>query len=281
MAQINTAGYIAKQGFDAMRRSRTLEWLTRVGFASKGVVYFMVGALALMAAFHKGGETTDRKGVMERIAAQPFGEFALIVIGIGLFAYAAWRFLCCFMDVENEGSDARGAGKRLMNFLSGFIYASAGMYAFKVVTNSARSGGDGAQTWTARLLDAPAGPWLVALAGAGIILAGFMQIRKGWKESFRKHLQLGKMTGDHRHWAVRAGKWGHIARGTVFAVIGLFVVLAGVKHDPGQARGSEGALDTLAVQPFGQWILAFVAAGLACYGLYSFVEAKYRRVSLR
>ena len=280
MAQINSAGHMAKQGFDSVRRSAALEVLTRVGFAAKGIVYLMVGVLALMAAFNEGGETTDKKGVMERIATQPFGEFALIVIGVGLFAYAAWRFLCCFVDVENEGSDGKGVGKRLLYLGSGLIYASAGMYAIRIVMNSSRSGGDGAQAWTARLMDAPAGPWLVAIVGIGVVVGGIMQIRHGWQEKFRKHLRLGQMSGDHKHWAIRAGKWGYIARGVVFAVIGFFIMLAAIRHDPSRVRGSEGALDALAAQPYGQWLLAFVAAGLACYGVYSLIETKYRHVSL-
>jgi hypothetical protein len=253
---------------------------TRIGFACKGLVYLLIGLLALKAAFGQGGQTTDRDGVLQYIAAQPFGEAALIVIGIGLLAYAAWRVLCGAMDLEHEGDKPTGLAKRIGYFVSGGLYASAGFFAFKLLTGNGGAKGNGAATWTARLMEAPGGVLLVALAGAIIAGAGVMQMRKGWKEDFRKHLQTGSMGGEEKTWAVRAGKWGYIARGVVFSTIGLFIISAAMRHDPRRARGLEGALDALAAQPYGQWLLAFVAAGLACYGGYCFIEARYRRISV-
>ena len=141
------------------------------------------------------------------------------------------------------------------------------------------SRGEAAKTWTARLMDAPAGSFLVILVGVGVIAFGGMQIRKGWKETFQKRLRLGEMTSEEKMWAMRAGRWGYIARGCVFAVIGLMLIQAAWHSDPGEAQGLEGALDALARQPFGPWLLAFVAGGPACYGIYSVVEARYRKVS--
>ena len=91
----------------------TLQKLTRIGFACKGVVYLLIGLLALKAAFHQGGETTDRQGAMQRIAAQPFGEYALVFLGVGLLAYAVWRLLCGVMDLEHEGDKPTGLAKRI------------------------------------------------------------------------------------------------------------------------------------------------------------------------
>jgi hypothetical protein len=254
---------------------------TRIGFACKGVVYLLIGILALKAAFGRGGETTGKEGAIQQIAAQPFGEFALAVIGIGLLAYAAWRILCGVMDLEHEGDRPTGMAKRIGYFLSGAVYASAGIYALKLLTgNGSGSGGDGTASMTARLMDAPAGTLLVALAGAILIGVGIMQIRNGWTEKFRKHLRMGSMHGEQKQLALRAGKWGYIARGVVFCTMGLLVISAAVRHDPSRARGLEGSLDTLAQQPFGQWLLAFVAAGLICYGAYCFIEARYRQISV-
>jgi hypothetical protein len=127
-------------------------------------------------------------------------------------------------------------------------------------------------------MNAPGGTILVAIVGLIVAGAGIMQMRKGWKEDFRKHLQAGAMRSEPKQWAVRAGKWGYIARGVVFLTIGLFVVSAAMRHDPNRARGIEGALDALAAQPYGQWLLGLVAAGLVCYGAYCFVEARYRHL---
>jgi hypothetical protein len=184
------------------------------------------------------------------------------------------------MDLEHEGDKPTGLAKRIGYLVSGALYASAGVFAFKLQTHNGGGQCDGAATWTARLMNAPGGTILVTIAGLIIAGAGIMQIPKSWKEDFRKHLQTGGMRSEPKQCAVRAGKWGYLGRGVVFSTIGLFVVSAAMRHDPSRARGIEGALDALAAQPYGQWVLAFVAAGLASYGAYCFIEARYRRLDV-
>ena len=259
-----------------MQNQNAFEKLTRVGFIAKGVVYLFIGVLALMAAFGNGGETTDKKGVLTRISNEPFGEFAVGLMGAGLLAYAAWRILCAVTDSEHEGSGAKGVAKRIGYLASGVIHASAGIFAFRLLINSGGGGGGGTQSWSARLMNAPGGELLLAGIGAAVTVAGLQMIRDGWHEKFRRH--MGAMAGQE--WVRTAGKLGYVARGTVFAIIGLFVITAAMRHDASRVQGAEGVLDRLAAQPYGQWLLAFVAIGLACYGAFCFVEARYRRVSV-
>jgi hypothetical protein len=254
--------------------------LTRVGFASKGVVYFLIGILALMAAFGRGGETTGQQGAIDRVAAQPFGGLALVLIGIGMFAYAAWRFMCAAMDVEGEGTGGKAIAKRIGYFFSGLIHVSIGIYALRTLIGDGGPGGDATQTWTARALQVPAGKWLIMALGIAIIVGGIEQLRDALQERFMKHLRTSQMNGDETRWARKAGKWGYSARGVVFVITGIFLAFAGLRSNPGEARGLEGVLDAVAARPFGQLMLAVVAVGLACYGVYCFVEAKYRRVSI-
>jgi hypothetical protein len=252
------------------------EMLTRAGLAAKGIVYMLVGILALMAALGEGGETTNSRGAVSRIAEQPFGEFMLFMIGIGLIGYAVWRIACAFQDREHEGSDAKGMGKRTYYFISALMYISTALFALRLAMgDSAASSGGSTQTWTARLMDQPMGVFLIVLIGGAIIAGGIGQMVTGWREKFRENLR--SLPAGHE-WVIRAGKWGHIARGIVFTIIGIFAVQAALRHDPGQVRGMEGALDSLATQPFGQILLALVAAGLACYGAYTLVESRYRTV---
>jgi hypothetical protein len=280
VANLNNIGYNATRAYGAMGGSRTLQNLTRIGFACKGVVYFLIGLLALMAAFGEGGDTTDQKGAIERISTQPFGGVALLLVAVGMFAYAAWRMISAVKDTEGEGHDGKGIGKRLTHFFSGLIHASIGVYALRILIGDGGPGGEATQTWTARALQVPAGKWLIIALGVAIIAGGFVQMREAISESFMKHLRTMQMSGDEKRWAVRAGKWGYSARGVVFAIMGIFLMFAGLRANPQEARGLEGVLDTIATKPFGQIMLAFVAAGLACYGVYCFVEAKYRRVNV-
>ena len=261
----------------AVRPSSGFQTLTRIGFACKGVVYLLVGILALMTAFGEGGETTDSKGAVARIAEQPFGEFALAVIGVGLLAYALWRLLGAFRDTEGEGNGAHGMGKRAFYLFSGVAYATTAWYALKLLTGNGASQGGGTQALTARLMDAPGGTLLVIAVGVALLVAGILQIREGWQERFRRNLRSLPPGHDY---VIRAGKWGYIARGVVFSIMGVFMVQAALRHDPGRAQGLEGALDAVARQPFGQILLALVAAGLACYGVYSLMESRYRTINV-
>ncbi|HYO81614.1 MAG TPA: DUF1206 domain-containing protein [Bryobacteraceae bacterium] len=281
MAHVDLGSSQAKQGIDNVRHSEWLEWLTRIGFACKGVVYFLIGALALISALGNGGETTDVRGVLGRIATQTLGEFALAVIAAGLFAYALWRFCSAIYDTEDEGSDKKGLAKRAGYAISGAIYSGFAIVALKIVMGEgggASSGSSNAQTWSAELMQAPGGTLLLMAIGAGVIVAGSMQIRHGLKEDFMKKMRTRRMSHTERDWCSKAGKAGYTARGIVFGLTGVFFIYAGVQHNAQQVRGMEGALDTIARQPFGPWLLGLVAVGLAAYGVYSLFAARYRTV---
>lgn len=264
----------------SVRSNPSLGQLARLGFAVKGVVYLVIGALALMAAFGNGGETTDQRGAIRTIAEKPFGEFALIVVGIGLIGYALWRFACALLDSEGEGSDAKAMGKRAAYFASGIIHSTIAVYALKLAAGTPGGGGQGAQTWTARALAAPAGEWLIAALGLAIIIGGIGQFREGMNQHFMEKLRTQQMSANELDWARRAGKWGYAARGVVFAITGAFLMYAAWTSNPSQARGLEGVLDEIGSKPLGQWLLAAVAAGLVCYGVFCFVAARYRRVRM-
>ena len=51
--------------------------------------------------------------------------------------------------------------------------------------------------------------------------------------------------------------------------------------NPREARGIGGALHALARQPAGRWLFGAVAVGLAAYGLFVLLLARYRRMVIR
>jgi hypothetical protein len=149
------------------------------------------------------------------------------------------------------------------------------------MTGSGGGGGDSTQSYTARLMSQPWGQWLVGIVGLIVIGSGLYQIHKGYAAKFLKNLYLTGLSADGRKWAIASGRIGYIARGIVFGIIGIFFIVAAVQTDPSEARGLGGALRTLAEQPFGPWVLGLVAAGLIAFGIYSVVEARYRRIVVR
>jgi hypothetical protein len=134
------------------------------------------------------------------------------------------------------------------------------------------------QDWTARLLSQPFGQWLVGLVGAFVIGLGFYQLYKAYKAKFRKQMKWQQMSPNEETWATRIGRFGLAARGVVFTIIGFFLLEAARQSDPNQARGLDGALQSLAEQSHGPWLLGIVALGLVAYGIHMGVQARYRRI---
>ena len=280
MGQAGIADQIQLKAQHAVREAAPwLVWLGRLGYAAKGVVYTLIGVLAFQAAIGSGGETTNTTGVFERIDDAQFGRILLIAMGVGLAGYALWRFLQAIKDTENKGADAKGIAIRVGYAGIGLVHLGLAVSAFAIVSGKA-GGGDSAPGWTAKLMSQPLGRWLVAIAGAMILARGAFQVYQAYSRKFREKLMLRKMSANGEKWATRLGRMGYVARGVVFAIIGVFLILAAIREDPSEARGLDGALDVVARQPWGWVILAIVAMGLIAYGLFMFVESRYRRMVL-
>ena len=256
-----------------------IEPLGRLGYAAKGIVYAIVGVLAAQAAIGAGGETTDTQGALSRIVEAPFGRVLLGLTAVGLLGYAIWRVVQAFLDTENKGSDAKGYVVRTAYALIGVAYLGLALTAVQIIRGAGGgSSGQTQQSWIARLLAQPFGQWLVGLIGAVVIGIGLYQLYKALRASFRDKLKLGEMSAAEQTWATRSGRLGYAARGVVFAIVGALIIAAARDANASEARGIAGALDTLAAQPYGPWLLGVVALGLIAYGFFCLVEARYRRM---
>jgi hypothetical protein len=253
-----------------------VRWLARIGIAAKGLVYLVIGYFALRAAMGMGGKTTDPAGAILTLLRQPFGAVLVATMAAGLFGYAAWRFAETALG-PSEGSD--GVGKRLGLAFNGIVYGALGAIAVKQLVGApTHNSTESAQHWTAWFLQQPFGQWLVALGGLYVFGTGVSSLSRAYTAKFRKHLKFGAMSGTEIRWTCIAGRIGYAARGIVFLIAGFCVLLAAWHGNPSEARGVDGALDELRRAIFGPWALGVIAAGLIIYGLYKFVEARYRKV---
>ena len=260
-----------------------METLARFGYVAKGFVYAAIGVLALLAAFSAGGKTTDTSGALQTIANQPFGQILLALIAVGLVGYAIWRLIEAFNDPDNKGSDAKGIFSRLGYALSGLVYLgvafNAALLAFG--SNSGSSGGSSSkQDWTATVMQQPFGRWLVGIGGALVIGIGFYRIYQAYKTKFRKKLNLSELSAKQEKWLVNISRFGIAARGIVFVMIGFFVLQAAKNYDPQKVKGLDGALQTLAQQPYGKILLGLMALGLIGYAVYLCLQARYRDLKM-
>jgi Domain of Unknown Function (DUF1206) len=256
-------------------------WLVRLGrfgYVAKGVVYILVGVLALQTALGARRQATGSEGALEQVGEAPFGKILLLAIGVGIVGYAIWRLVQAFLDTENKGRGLKGLSIRFGYFVIALIHAGLATSALALASGSNATAGDSARAWTAQLMSQPFGRWLVAIVGAIVIAHGAMQLRRAYTLKFREKLKLTEMNADEDKWATRLGRVGYAARGIVFGLVGTLFVAAAIYMDPQQARGLDGALQTLARQPWGSAALAAVAVGLTAYGLFMFLEARYRRM---
>lgn len=256
---------------------RGLTLLARLGYASRGAVYLLVGGLAVLAAFAGRGQVGDERDALSRLAEQPWGKALLAAICLGLFGYALWRFIQAYYDVDHHGREAKGWAVRIGLVVSGVANILLGVWVFTaLLSGNGDSGGDGKHAWTARALEWPGGPWIVGAVGAIVIGVGVLLVVKGYLAKFEKYL-----TFDYHRWpwARPLCRFGLIARGVVIGIIGWFFVQAAIDHEPGRAGGIAEVFQELQRQPWGAVLFVVVALGLMAFGVYSLVEAAYRKIN--
>ncbi len=263
-----------------------MEKLARLGYATKGIVYGIIGILAVMAAFTAGGQTTGTQGALGFIASQPFGQFLLVITAIGLIAYALWRLIEAIQDPEHKGSDSKAIAQRVGYAISGLLYGALAVQAILIVVgkmsqSQASSGGNNSKAdWTAWVMQQPFGRWIIGLIGAIIVGVGFYRIYKAYKVKFRRKLNLAELDPEQTTWAVRISRIGIAARGVVFILIGFFLLQASAQYDPNEVKGLDGILGTLAAQPYGKFLLGLIAIGLVAYAIYMLIQSRYRRINV-
>jgi hypothetical protein len=251
--------------------------LARIGLIAKGVSFGIVGILAIELALGEGGKATSREGALQSLAGHDFGKVLLVGLAAGFAAYAAWRVVQAFAE---RGEDAGSWGARAGYVGRALIYAALAVGAIKIlVGDGSESQNERAHKTTALLLSWPAGTWIVGILGTLIVGVGLWNAYRGITRKFEDKWRTGEMTATARTWGGRAGVAGHLARGVVFSLIGFFVVKAALEFDPKEAIGWDGALRKLANADYGPYLLGVTAAGVICYALYCFVDARYRDVS--
>jgi hypothetical protein len=263
-------------------RMANIKLLARAGYASRGIVYLVVGGLAALAALGEGGSTTDSRGALVTVLTAPFGKILLTALAAGLLCFAAWRLVQAMLDADCHGTSAKGLVIRSGLAVSGLTYISLAIFAASVAlgwgfSGGSGSGGNSSETWTAKLLGQPAGAWLVAIIGLVIIGVGIAHFIKAWKAKFARRFEMNEQERDV---IMPVSRFGLAARGAAFLIIGGLFIAAAVQHDPSEAGGLSDALYTLQRQPFGQWLLGALAFGLMAFGAYSVIEAFYRRVEI-
>jgi hypothetical protein len=269
---VNDAEVLGQQA----EQSDWLDRAARVGLVSYGVVYLLVGWLAIQLALGDHSENASPQGALSELSQQPFGEALVWAVAVGLTLLVVWRVVeAGFGHREKEGGARVRA--RLTSAGKAVIYAALAFTAYKIAAGSGSSGSSDqkSKTMTAKVMDLPAGQWIVVAVGLAIIGYAVGVAWRGWKEKFAEGLETEGKLGYSGAAYLILGKVGHIAKGIAFAIVGALFVYAGISHDPGESGGLDDALQKVLRQPFGPFLLGAVAAGIICYGLFCFAWARH------
>ncbi|HEV8238651.1 MAG TPA: DUF1206 domain-containing protein [Thermoanaerobaculia bacterium] len=255
-----------------------IERLARLGYAAKGVVYLLLGWLAASAARGIGDVPSGSREVFSVVLAKPLGRAMLAAIALGLAGYVLWRVVAAIADAQGKGSDPKGLAVRGYYLGSAAVHTALVVAALRLlVGHGAAGGGDRTPTQTAKLMAQPFGRWLVGIVGLLVLVAAARQVQLALGK-YRKKVRVDRVPARARPWVGPIVGFGLIARAVVFTIIGGFLLRAALHRDPHEAKGLAGALRTVEAQPAGVWLLGVLAAGLAAYGVFQLLEARYRTI---
>ena len=278
LAPSSNAAHRTGHAVRAMAGNPWIIRLARFGLVVRGIIYVVPGVVALRLALGTHGAAMTQTSAIEMIGHRPFGLALLVALAVGLGGYSLWGVIRVVFDPLHKGHSPRGLAKRFGFATSALAYASLLIATFHYLTGAPH------QTpkpydWTAGLLSKPFGAWALAIIGlCWIAGGGIAEIARGWSGSFREDLDFGRVGPAERWWTMRVGRFGVVARGVVFTIVGILLVGAALHAHLSHSDGMDGALLALADQPFGRMLLAAAGLGLVAFGVFSAMCARSMRM---
>jgi hypothetical protein len=259
--------------------STPVEVLGRIGMVCYGVVHLLVAYLAVRIVTVGSSQPADQSGALDEIAGTSFGGIVLWVLAIGLIAFGVWQALLAAAGYTWRAKESERIAKRLSSLVRAVVGFSVGIAAIRLASGSGQgqSSGQKQKTFTARLLELPAGRFLVGLVALIVIGFGVAAVVSGVRRSFMKDLNTMDLPVRSRKWVRWLGTIGYLAKGVAIGIVGVLLGIAALRSNPGQAGGLDAALRALAAQPFGAFLLIAVAAGVAAFGIYCFAAGSAHR----
>jgi hypothetical protein len=258
--------------------SKYVDWLARAGFCARGVMYVIIGILAIQIAFGSGGHKADQSGAVRVVGNTPFGTFLLWLLVIGFAGMALWRLSEALYG--GPGADGRKASNRAIAGFKAVLYAfiAYGIVKYALGLGAPKSSNNQSVDLTATAMRAPGGRILVGIVGVVLIGVGAWLAWRAYERKFLAELRTGEMSPQTRKVVTFLGRFGGIARGIVFGAAGVFLLIAAFTANAHKAKGIDATLRAFTKTPAGPWLLVLVAIGLVLFGCYSWAESRWRKV---
>jgi hypothetical protein len=272
MNSVASAGHQARGTARQATNSRTFDRLARFGMACRGVLYAVIGILALQIAFGGGGKEADKTGAVRTVAEQPFGTVLLWLLAVGFVALALWQLseaLIGGLDVKHR---VEAVSRTVV-----YTLVVGTILSFLLRGTTGQSSDQSSKDLTATVMAWPGGQFIVGAVGLGVVALGLYWIYDGVTKKFCEYLRTGEMSPRTRGVVEKLGMVGYSARGVIAVATGVFLVHAAITYDPKEAKGIDSTLRALADTPLGPWLLVVVALGLVVFAAYCVCEARWRR----
>jgi hypothetical protein len=278
----NAAKQVKKSVVHQAKHAATNPWferLERFGFVVRGLIYIIIGVLALQLAAGAGGATTNPTSAIALIGRQPQGRMLLALVAAGLAGYSLWGFVRAVLDPLGRGTDAKGLMDRAGFLFSGVSYGLLLIpTVLTLLDKPAVTAGGGAASVPTSLTSGPLGKWLIVAFGLFWVALGASQLVAAYVAHFTRDLKTAAMSAQEIRLATWLGRIGFAARGVVFGLVGVIILQTVFAPEAKQPPGFDGALTALVRAPYGEALLAAVAIGLILFGVYSALCAKWNKI---
>lgn len=274
MARVGEAGERVEQAGEEAHRSRWLDHAVRFGLVAYGFVYLMIAWVAGQLALGDHSGRPSAQGALAHLADEPLGHTLIWAVAAGLFVLVVWRVL----EAIGGHRGADGADllrRRAVSVGKAVLYAGLGISAVSVANGGGGGSSRAPKTATAKVMDLPAGQWIVGLAALAILAYGAVLVWRGCTDGFLEHLDGEGRSGEAGRAYTWFGRVGYTAKGVAFGLVGCLVGYAAITHEPQKSGGLDHALREVLERPFGPYLLLAIAVGVACYGLFCFAWARH------
>lgn len=268
---------VADQVEEVAEEHPQLENLLRIGWASKGVVYLLMGVLAISIARHQPSEEdASPDGALSIVMQGPGGRLLLTVVAVGLVLYSLWRLLTVAL--------VRGTGVKEWLDRIGYSFSAAFYGVLAVVALLAVLRGDdpkrssSVEDMSSSLLGSGFGRLVVGVAGLVVIAVAIYFFAKGVRREFLDDLRMADASEPERKLVTASGVVGWVGRALVTALVGIFLVIAAWQADPTEARGFDMSLRRVAAEDWGAWLVGAGAIGLMVYGAWCFLSLRHQQL---